>query len=63
MDFGCTLYYLDEFVSKVEYFRSHREEIEKMRKNARNLAEKEFARDIISQRVLDSVIATQQKVL
>lgn len=50
--FGCNLCDLDEFISKVQYFSSHREEIEKMGQNARRIAEENFSRDKLALQTL-----------
>lgn len=51
--FGCRLCDIDEFVNKVEYFSSHREEIEKMGQNARRIAEEKFNRDKLGLQLLE----------
>ncbi|MHC4640585.1 MAG: glycosyltransferase family 4 protein [Planctomycetota bacterium] len=43
--FGCELCNLDEFVEKVLYLNSHREEILQMGRNARRIAIEKFSRD------------------
>ena len=49
------LHDLDEFVSKLEYFSSHREEIEKMGRNARSLAEERFSRYKLAVEVVELI--------
>lgn len=43
--FGCDLHDLDEFIEKVLYLKSHREDLSETRRNARRVAEKEFNRN------------------
>ena len=54
---GCRQGDLKEYVEQVEYLESHRDELKAMGCNARRLAETEFDRDRISQRVLDAVLS------
>jgi len=53
--FGCDLYDLDEFVEKVLYFHSHREDLRKMSENARRIAEKEFSRNKLAAQTLSMI--------
>ena len=53
--FGCTLCNLDEFVEKVLYLNSHREQVEQMGQNARQVATKEFNRDNLAKKALDVI--------
>ena len=50
---GCDLCNLDEFVEKVLYLNSHREEILQMGRNARQMAEEKFDRTKLAQQVLE----------
>jgi glycosyltransferase involved in cell wall biosynthesis len=57
--FGCDLCSLDEFVEKVLYLNSHREELLQIGRNARRLAEEEFDRDKLAAQamsVLEAVL-------
>lgn len=50
--FGCALYNLDEFIEKVLYLKSHREDLSETRRNARRVAEKEFNRNKLAAEAL-----------
>jgi glycosyltransferase involved in cell wall biosynthesis len=50
--YGCDLCNTDEFIEKVLYFYSHRDELSKMGQNARRVAIEEFDRDKLAARVL-----------
>jgi glycosyltransferase involved in cell wall biosynthesis len=50
--FGCELCNLDEFVGRVLYFRSHREQARQMGRNARRIAEERFDRDRLAAEAL-----------
>jgi glycosyltransferase involved in cell wall biosynthesis len=57
--FGCDLCSLDEFVEKVLYLNSHREELLQIGRNARRVAEEEFDRDKLAAQamsVLEAVL-------
>ena len=53
--FGCELCNLDEFVEKVLYFNSHRDELIEMGYNARRLAEEKFSRAKLAAEALDVI--------
>jgi glycosyltransferase involved in cell wall biosynthesis len=57
---GCNLYDIEEFVEKVKYFNSHREQLLEMGKNARQIAERLFDRDQLAAEAL-KVIETSIK--
>lgn len=58
--FGCSQFDIDEFIEKVLYLSSNRNELESMGKNARLLAEKEFNRDLLSSKVLSVIESAVQ---
>ena len=53
--FGCTLCNLDEFVEKVLYLNSHRQQAEQMGQNARRVAVEKFDRDELAKQALESI--------
>lgn len=53
--FGCKQYDLDEFVERVLYIRSHREQLAEMGRNARQIAEEKFDRDKLAMQALKVV--------
>jgi len=53
--FGCQLCNIDEFVEKVLYLSSHREERLDMAQNSRDLAKTEFSRDRWAAKALDII--------
>ena len=50
--YGCSLYNLDEFVEKVLYLNSHRQQLKQMGENARRIAEEKFDRDNLANQAL-----------
>ncbi len=50
--YGCKLFDVDEYTEKLIQMYADRENLQKMRENARTLAETEFDRDLISNRIL-----------
>lgn len=50
--FGCRICDMDEFIEKILYFHSHRNELVEMGKNARRIAEEKFNRDKLAQQAL-----------
>ena len=52
---GCDLYDLDEFVEKVLYLHSHREDLRKMGQNGRRAAEESFDRDKLAAEALSMI--------
>ncbi|MDD5326974.1 MAG: glycosyltransferase family 4 protein [Phycisphaerae bacterium] len=54
---GCKLGDVDEFVEKVLYLNSHRQELLEMGKNARRIAEKQFNRDKLATQALDIILS------
>jgi glycosyltransferase involved in cell wall biosynthesis len=59
--FGCKLCDVDEFVEKVLYLNSHRQELLKMGQNARRIAEEKFNRDRLTQEALEIVIEAKRE--
>lgn len=53
--YGCDLYDLDEFVEKVLYLHSHREDLRKMGENGRRAAEESFDRDKLAAEALSMI--------
>jgi glycosyltransferase involved in cell wall biosynthesis len=53
--FGCNLYDIDEFVEKVLYLHSHREDLRKMGENARRIAIEKFNRDKLAKEALQII--------
>jgi len=51
--FGCDLCNLDEFVEKVLYLNSHKDELLEMGRNARRVAVEKFNRDKLAQKALE----------
>ena len=52
---GCDLCNLDEFLEKVLYLNSHRQQIKQMGQNARQVAIKEFNRDNLAKQALAAI--------
>lgn len=55
--FGCKLCDLDEFVEKVLYLNSHRDQLAEMGQNARRIAEEKFDRDKLAMQALEIIIS------
>ena len=55
--FGCELCNLDEFVEKVLYINSHRDQLNEMGRNARRVAIEKFDRDKLAMQVLEVIIS------
>jgi glycosyltransferase involved in cell wall biosynthesis len=53
--FGCNLCNLDQFVEKVMYLASHRQQLKKMGQNARRVAEERFNRDKLAKQALEVI--------
>lgn len=53
--FGCELCDLDEFVEKVLYFNSHKQQLIEMGRNARRIAEEKFDRAKLAAEALDVI--------
>jgi len=53
--FGCKLCGLDEFVEKVLYLNSHRQQVEQMGQNARRVAIEKFDRDNLAMQALNII--------
>lgn len=51
--FGCELCNIEQFVERVLYIRSHREELDEMGQNARQIAQEKFNRTKLARHVLD----------
>jgi len=60
--FGCNLCDIDEFVEKILYISSHINELTRMGRNARMLAEQCFNRDKLANEALDVVCNTAKRV-
>lgn len=56
--FGCRLCNIDEFVEKVLYLNSYREELLQTGRNARRVAEEKFDRDKLAAQALSVLEAT-----
>jgi lipopolysaccharide/colanic/teichoic acid biosynthesis glycosyltransferase len=52
---GCKLCNIDEFVEKILYLNSHRQELTTMGANARRLAEERFDRDMLANQALEVI--------
>ncbi len=57
--FGCDLCNLDQFVEKVLYLNSHRQQVEQMGQNARRVAVEQFDRDKLAQQALEFITAAK----
>lgn len=55
--YGCSLYNLDEFVEKVLYLNSHRDQLAEMGQNARRIAEEKFDRDKLAMQALEIIVS------
>ena len=55
--FGCDLCNLDEFVEKVLYLNSNRQQIKQMGQNARRIAEKKFDRNKLANQVMELIVS------
>ena len=53
--FGCQLCNMDEFVERVLYFNSNRQQLKKMGENARRLAVERFSRDKLAEKALEVI--------
>ena len=53
--YGCQLCDTDEYIEKLLHLYENRDQVPKMGQNARNLAETEFDRDLISNRILSLI--------
>jgi glycosyltransferase involved in cell wall biosynthesis len=53
--FGCRRWDMDEFVDKVLYFNSHREQLLEMGRNARKLAVEKYPRDKLAIQALETI--------
>ncbi len=58
--FGCDLCNLDQFVEKVLYLNSHRQEIKQMGQNARRVAVEKFDRDRLAKQALEIISALKK---
>jgi glycosyltransferase involved in cell wall biosynthesis len=59
--FGGELCNLEQFVDKVLYLNSNREQLEQMGRNARGLAEEKFNRDILAKQALEVLKLAYEK--
>ncbi len=55
--YGTTLYDLDEFVDRVLYINSHREELLELARNARQIGLDKFDREKLAKQALDEIVA------
>jgi len=55
--FGCKLCDVDDFVEKVLYLNSHRNQLAEMGQNARRIAEEKFDRDNLAMQALEIIIS------
>ena len=53
--FGCELYNIEQFVVRVLYIRSHREQLVEMGRNARRIAEEKFDRNKLANQALEII--------
>jgi glycosyltransferase involved in cell wall biosynthesis len=53
---------VDEFVEKVLYLNSHRQELLEMGRYARQIAEERFDRDKLALNALDVIIAAKEQI-
>jgi glycosyltransferase involved in cell wall biosynthesis len=60
--FGCGLCDVDEFVQKVLYLNSHRQELLKLGRNARRIAVERFNRDMLALEALEVISAAAKKM-
>lgn len=60
--FGCELCNLDEFVEKVLYLSSHREEVLEMGQNARRIAKEKFDRNKLTSHLESVLLGAVKKV-
>jgi len=58
--FGCDLCNLDQFVEKVLYLNSHRQQIKQMGQNARRVAVEKFDRDRLAKQALEIISALKK---
>ncbi|MBN1806892.1 MAG: glycosyltransferase family 4 protein [Sedimentisphaerales bacterium] len=59
--FGCDLCNLDQFVEKVLYLNSHRQQVKQMGQNARRIAVEKFDRDKLAKQALDIITELKKK--
>ena len=55
--FGCDLCNLEQFVEKVLYLNSHRQQVKQMGQNARRVAVEKFDRDMLAKQALEIISA------
>jgi glycosyltransferase involved in cell wall biosynthesis len=53
--FGCDLCDMEQFVEKVLYLNSHRQQLKQMGQNARRVAIEKFDRDILAKQALEAI--------
>jgi len=58
--FGCDLCNLDQFVEKVLYLNSHRQQVKQMGQNARRVAVEKFSRDQLAKHTLEIISALKK---
>ena len=58
--FGCELCNLEQFVEKVLYLNSHRQQLKPMGQNARRIAVEKFDRDKLAKQALDIISALKK---
>jgi glycosyltransferase involved in cell wall biosynthesis len=59
--FGCDLCNLEQFVEKVLYLNSRRQQVQQMGQNARKVAVEKFDRDRLAKQALEEIISTLKK--
>ncbi|MBW7988972.1 MAG: glycosyltransferase family 4 protein [Planctomycetes bacterium] len=58
--FGCDLCNLDQFVEKVLYLNSHRQEVKQMGQNAHRVAVENFSRDQLAKQAMEIISALKK---
>ena len=58
--FGCDLCNIDQFVEKVLYLNSHRQQVKQMGQNARRVAVEKFSRDRLAKQGLEIISALKK---
>jgi len=58
--FGCDLCNLKQFVEKVSYLNSHRQQVKQMGQNARRVAVEKFDRDRLAKQALEIISALKK---
>jgi glycosyltransferase involved in cell wall biosynthesis len=58
--FGCELCNLEQFIERVLFLNSHRDQLVEMGQNARRIAQDRFARDKLAQQALETILQTKR---